>query len=107
MTDKNSKHTKDILTLARRHYTDGEDFIQPNVDGDGLARFIYHEICEVTDGCETFEEAVEEAATALATAVRELEAIIYAVRKAGYGAAVSSSESQSVANPDPKDGTDE
>jgi len=64
-----------LISTAQAAYPDGEDFIQPDAEGDGLAKFIYHELMDACVEAESAQEAAMQAIGMMERAARELDAV--------------------------------
>lgn len=72
---KLSKVQQALVEAAQAAYPDGEDFIREDSEGDGLARFIYHEICDACVEAGSVAEAAQQAVSMMERAIAELKAV--------------------------------
>ena len=78
MTRELTKLQREVLDIAAKAYPDPH-LVAGDAEGDGLGQFIYNEICDVTMSIDGREDALQQAAQAVAKAALELNAVYVAL----------------------------
>lgn len=73
--DVDSKVLDAIIKAAQAAYPDGADLVRPDVEGDGLARFIYNELHDACVGMKSVPEAAQQAVGMLERAIADLSGV--------------------------------